>query len=69
MEGYEEVSGRRGWTFYRKIVNGKGKWKAKNETTGYVKDITYEQALGYEPIDEAEKLGMWLGKQLGLRAY
>lgn len=63
LEGYEEISGRRGYTFYRKIVNGKGKWKAKTPA-GEIIDITYEQALGYEPLDNAEAIGKWLGSKL-----
>ena len=60
--GYEYVASRRGYDIYRKIINGKGYWKAKKE--GKIKDITYQQALGYEPIDNAESLGMELGKML-----
>lgn len=54
------------YEIYRKIVNGRGKWKAKEIETGKVIDITYEQALGYEPINPTpvEKLSMELGKIL-----
>ena len=62
LEGYEEIYGRNGYTFYRKIVDGKGKWKAKKD--GKIIDITYEQARGFEPLDSEEKLQMTLGKLL-----
>lgn len=59
---FEYVSSRSGYDIYRKIVNGKGKWKAEKD--GIEMDITYEQALGYEPLDNAEALGMELGRIL-----
>lgn len=61
-KGYEYVSSRRGYNIYRKIVDGKGKWKAEKD--GKEIDITYNQALGYEPLDNAEALGMELGRML-----
>ena len=60
--GYVYVTSRRGYDIYRKIVNGKGKWKAVKD--GKEMDITYNQALGYEPLDNAEALGMELGRIL-----
>ena len=39
------------YEIYRKIVNGRGKWRAREIETGEVIDITYKQALGYEPIN------------------
>ena len=32
-------------------------------------DITYEQALGYDGIDNAEKIGIELGKLLGMQNW
>ena len=54
------------YAIYRKIENGRGKWKAKEIETGKVIDITYNQALGYEPINPTpiEQLSMKLGKIL-----
>ena len=54
------------YEIYRKIENGRGKWKAKCAETDKVIDITYEQALGYEPINPTpiEQLSMRLGKIL-----
>lgn len=61
-KGYEYVTNRRGYSLYRMIVDGKGKWKAVKD--GKEMDITYNQALGYEPLDNAEALGMELGRIL-----
>lgn len=59
---WERITNRNGWGIYRMIVDGKGKWKGiKN---GVEKAITYNQALGYEPIDAEEELRMRLGKIL-----
>ena len=54
------------YAIYRKIENGRGKWKAKCIETGEVINITYEQALGYEPINPTpvEQLSIRLGKML-----
>ena len=59
---WEYITNRRGYSIYRKIVNNKGIWKAKKDNVEF--DITYKQALGYEPIDNAEALGMEIGKIL-----
>lgn len=64
MREWEYVTNRRGYSIYRKIVNNKGVWKAIKEDTGEEKLITYDQARGYEPIDNAEAIGMQLGKLL-----
>ena len=64
MREWEYVTNRRGYSIYRKIVNNKGVWKAIKEDTGEEKPITYDQARGYEPIDNAEAIGMQLGKLL-----
>ena len=52
LNEYDYVACRNGYLTYRKIVDGKGLWVAqvqdkKNEPF----PITYEQALGYEPIN------------------
>lgn len=60
--GFEKVSGRRGYDFYRKLVDGKGKWYAVKD--GSVMPITYDQARGYEPINSEESMGMKLGGML-----
>ena len=61
-KGFEYVSSKRGYDIYRKIVDGRGKWKAVKD--GKEMDITYDQALGYEPLDNAEALGIKIGKIL-----
>lgn len=63
---WQYVSSRNGYSIYREIVNGKGKWKARKEDSGKMFDITYDQALGYEGIDNAEKLGIEIGRLLGM---
>lgn len=60
----EFVANRNGYLIYREIVNGKGVWYAKHQEGGELFSITYRQARGFEPIDEAEALGMYLGKLL-----
>ena len=57
--GYQRVTGRRGYDFYRKLVDGKGKWFAVKD--GVVMPITYDQARGYEPINSEENMAMTLG--------
>lgn len=54
------------YELYRKIENGKGKWIAEDCNTGEFFPITYEQALGYEPIRPTgmENLARELGKIL-----
>lgn len=54
------------YELYRKIENGKGKWIAEDSRTGEVFHITYEQALGYEPIRPTpiENLSRELGRKL-----
>ena len=69
MNEWQYVTNRNGYSIYRKIVNGKGKWKAKKDGTDKMFDITYNQALGYEGIDNAEKLGIELGKLLGMENW
>ena len=63
LNGYEYVTTRNGYEIYRKTVNGKGRWAAKRKD-GVVFKITYQQALGYEPLDSEEALQMYLGKLL-----
>lgn len=54
MTGWEEIGSIEGYYLYRKIENGKGKWLAevneRGNRSGKMLSITYEQALGYEPI-------------------
>lgn len=54
------------YEIYRKIENGKGKWIAEDCETGEVFRITYDQALGYEPIRPTpiENLARELGRKL-----
>lgn len=42
------------------------KWKAKNIETGEEKEITYDQARGYEPIEDSsiKQLSRYLGEKL-----
>lgn len=64
---YEQVySSNSKYNLYRKIENGKGKWIAEDIKTGEIFPITYQQALGYEPIrpTEIESLSRQLGKML-----
>lgn len=66
--GYQEVgySNNGKYLLYRKLENGKGKWIAEDEQTGEVFPITYQQALGREPIRPTpiENLSRRLGKIL-----
>ena len=54
------------YEIYRKIENGKGKWIAEDCETGEVFRITYDQALGYEPIrpTQSELLAREVGRKL-----
>lgn len=61
-DGFERVTGRNGYDFYRKLVDGKGKWYAVKD--GEVMPITYDQARGFEPINSDERMSMMLGKKL-----
>lgn len=67
LNEYEYVANRNGYFTYRKIVDGKGIWAAqdqdkKNEPF----PITYDQALGYDPISQTplEELQHELGEML-----
>lgn len=62
MEGYIYVASRNGFQIYRKIENGRGLWMAEKD--GVWQHITYQQALGYEPIGREEALQKFLGKML-----
>lgn len=70
LSEYKYVSNVRGYQTYRKIVNGKGVWVAQDQDRKHPPfPITYDQALGYEPIitehsTNAEKLGYEVGKAL-----
>lgn len=61
-EDWEYISDRNGYSIYRRIVDGKGKWKAERDGEEFA--ITYEQARGYEPLDDEEALRMELGRIL-----
>lgn len=67
-DGYKCLCYRRDIPIFRKVVhekgNSRGYWKAIVE--GEIIDITYGQAVGYEGITEAEKMGIFVGKKLGL---
>ena len=68
--GWQEVSGRNGYRIFRKVVDGKGKWRAQKCVNGKCEgepfDITYAQALGREPIEDKPiaELSKKLGKIL-----
>ena len=62
MNDWQFIDSRNNYAIYRKIVNGYGKWKAVKD--GKEKEITYDQARGYEPLDNEEALQMELGKLL-----
>lgn len=70
MTGWEYVSSIDGYYLYRKIENGKGKWLAEvNEFgngSGKMFPITYEQAIGFEPINHTpiKNLARELGRIL-----
>lgn len=74
FDGFTYVGTQNGWFLYRKIVNGKGKWKAldgyKFDEKDFAEnaiDITYYQALGYEPLparNQTEELSRKLGEAL-----
>lgn len=67
---HDESRGGKVYALYRKIENGKGVWAADEissktfEPEGRPFRITYRQAIGDEPINNSEKLGMRLGKML-----
>ena len=57
------------YAIFRKLENGKGKWAAAPMEMGDVKyddafEITYDQARGFEPINNIGKLSRDLGKIL-----
>lgn len=62
--GFEQAGYRKNYDFYRKLINGKGKWYAVDTKDGRVFPITWDQAVGYEPIDSTEGMAMKLGKVL-----
>lgn len=67
LDEYEYRGNKRGYQLYMKDVNGKGKWVAQDQAEKYPPfEITYDQALGYEPIirTNAERLGHEVGKML-----
>lgn len=71
-QGYQEIDSRSQdgcyWTFFRKMVDGKGQWKAvfidSSSGEGKIVDITYGQARGYEPLSNMDSLRKDLGNKL-----
>lgn len=71
-QGYQEVDSRSQdgcyWTFFRKMVDGKGQWKAvfvdSVSGEGKIVDVTYGQARGYEPLSDMDALRKDLGNKL-----
>jgi len=54
------------YDIYRKIVDDKGVWVAQDREQNYPPfSITYEQALGYQPITEHESNAHKLSRELG----
>ena len=72
LSEYEYVSYGSGhdrkWQKYRKFDKslGKGVWVAKHSETGEIKPITYDQAQGFEPIEDSgiARLSRDLGRML-----
>lgn len=64
MAELEFITVRNHYLIYRKIVNNHGYWYARHEDDTELKRITYQQALGYEPLDRIEALQMKLGRML-----
>ena len=67
LDDYQYIGNQHGYQLYRKIVNGKGQWVAQDQDSLEPPfPITYQQALGYEPIirSDIEKLRYDLGKKL-----
>lgn len=62
MDGYVYIADVRYIPVFRKIVDGKGKWKAILDDK--IINVTYEQALGREAIRPIDKVAMFLGKKL-----
>lgn len=69
IEVYSDYSVNENFKLYRKIENGKGKWLAEDIVTGKIFAITYQQAMGYEPIRKSpvDNLSHVLGKKLNLK--
>lgn len=61
-DGYVKVDYIHQYPIYRKVVNGRGRWATI--VCDSVKEITYEQVLGREPITPVHALAMKLGKIL-----
>lgn len=59
---YIFISSRNGYRIGRKVENGRGKWIA--ERNGIRFPITYDQALGNEPIGRNEALQMQVSRLL-----
>lgn len=72
QDGWQEVNSReesgRYYTFFRKVANGKGQWKAvvtsSSDHTAAIVDVSYGQARGVEPMSNIGALRQKLGKML-----
>lgn len=72
LDDYEYVGTGSGhdskWSKYRRFDKelNKGVWVAKHQETGEIKPINYDQALGYEPIEDSgiARLSRDLGRML-----
>ena len=70
ISDYDYAGYERGYDIYRKVVDGKGVWAARYVGDGEEHEpfeITYEQALGKEPIKDTygiDKLAKYLGRTL-----
>lgn len=73
VSDYEELNtgisdGGKNYRLYRKLVDGRGKWAAqetkRGEPVGEPFEITYDQARGYEGINDAGRIGREVGKKL-----
>ena len=65
---YEFRDCKNGYNIYRAIIAGKGHWQAVKTSAGKEVGepfpITYEQAIGRQPIDNSSALAMFLGRIL-----
>ena len=69
MGRYEFIDNRHGYNIYRAVIRGRGCWRAVRTDSlgneiGEPFRISYDQALGLEPIDSIEALGRSLGSLL-----
>ena len=72
QDGWQEVNSKeesgRYYTFFRKVANGKGQWKAvvtsSSDHTAAIVDVSYGQARGDEPMSDIGALRRKLGDML-----